>query len=238
MRFIPACAGNTGQYVAALSDQSVHPRVCGEHRVHLHLKLDSSGSSPRVRGTRNFAEHEVQLFRFIPACAGNTLRHRARCSARSVHPRVCGEHNWRATATASGNGSSPRVRGTPKFFGKPCLFQAVHPRVCGEHNVVTSCHGLCPGSSPRVRGTPPRSEPRQRLFRFIPACAGNTYSDRLCISRPAVHPRVCGEHPPRSGRPSSGSGSSPRVRGTLLPEELRQIVSRFIPACAGNTQTP
>jgi len=70
------------------------------------------------------------------------------------------------------------------------------------------------GSSPRVRGTEGVSYFEARVFRFIPACAGN--GARPCCTRQdgPVHPRVCGERddpPVELRRPD---GSSPRVRGT------------------------
>ena len=76
---------------------------------------------------------------------------------------------------------------------------------------------------------------------------------------PAVHPRVCGEHPPGSpgrfraersipacagntdadgilgGQPG---GPSPRVRGTRLAAGRESTPRRSIPACAGNTRPP
>ena len=34
LRFIPACAGNTGYRVPSAPARAVHPRVCGEHRIY------------------------------------------------------------------------------------------------------------------------------------------------------------------------------------------------------------
>ena len=51
LRFIPACAGNTVQRVAARASTTVHPRVCGEHVSMGAAASASAGSSPRVRGT-------------------------------------------------------------------------------------------------------------------------------------------------------------------------------------------
>ena len=56
---------------------------------------------------------------------------------------------------------------------------------------------------------------RSQCVGFIPACAGNTgFHGRMKLSQ---------------------SGSSPRVRGTLISQIVRPLLSRFIPACAGNT---
>ncbi len=51
----------------------------------------------------------------------------------------------------------------------------------------------------------------------------------------AVHPRACGEHN-RTISPMRGvHGSSPCMRGTRSPCGASRLVSRFIPAHAGNT---
>ena len=134
-RFIPACAGNTGQ-------ASVRRR-----------RVD--GSSPRVRGTRAAGSTDARARRFIPACAGNTqhqLRHpgdafgsspRVRgtrsinCATPamlSVHPRVCGEHSGKPPSTCTRSGSSPRVRGTLPLDGA---------RQCGER-FIPACAGNTP----------------------------------------------------------------------------------------------
>ena len=92
LRSIPACAGNT------LPRRS---RANG-----------AIGPSPRVRGTPDRGHGACRHARSIPACAGNTsARHRRRC-ARSVHPRVCGEHASGFDAVSAAFGPSPRVRGT------------------------------------------------------------------------------------------------------------------------------
>ena len=71
------------------------------------------------------------------------------------------------------------------------------------------------GSSPRVRGT----------------------RGQGAAERPAtpVHPRVCGELSSGANSPRGFHGSSPRVRGTLELVVPRDVLQRFIPACAGNS---
>ena len=51
-RFIPACAGNAKTRQHRPHRLKVHPRVCGERRAVPLADFHSSGSSPRVRGTR------------------------------------------------------------------------------------------------------------------------------------------------------------------------------------------
>ena len=109
---IPACAGNTVVFSNECRFSQDHPRVCGEHPGLLVLPKDTTGSSPRVRGT-----HPPMVLRpvpdgIIPACAGNTSTFlRSRSTARD-HPRVCGEHSAMRAALLFAAGSSPRVRGT------------------------------------------------------------------------------------------------------------------------------
>ena len=69
----------------------VHPRVCGEQDHFALVAVGHVGSSPRVRGTDKLALVERQVFRFIPACAGNSSLLGCYLSITSVHPRVCGE---------------------------------------------------------------------------------------------------------------------------------------------------
>ena len=174
-----------------------------------------------------------------------------------VHPRVCGEHMIVRAVTASGGGSSPRVRGTRHAEPAPdrsCRFipacagntrsapptaaiSPVHPRVCGEHLEGRMADVERDGSSPRVRGTLSARQCRGANRRFIPACAGNTWTPPGAVGPISVHPRVCGEHIEARRHATSPHGSSPRVRGTRLDSDRRAVAPRFIPACAGNTMS-
>ena len=187
---------------------------------------------------------------------------------------MCGEQNVSTIGTLFPIGSSPRVRGTvprnsyhvvPDRFIPACAGNStngsckystptVHPRVCGEQiRIVRICLVLS-GSSPRVRGTAfPRMHDEQ-IRRFIPACAGNRSERSGETETTAVHPRVCGEQTTMLVLCMGVSGSSPRVRGTVLPPISGLVWAgssprvrgtggllgpkascpRFIPACAGN----
>ena len=134
----------------------------------------------------------------------------------------------------------------------------VHPRVCGELMDAPAPPAQPVGSSPRVRGTRPRSCSSFGSSRFIPACAGNSVSPLRSRGSPSgssprvrgtpnrsspppsgssVHPRVCGELVQRALRRLADRGSSPRVRGTLVRHGNPVGVERFIPACAGNSNS-
>ena len=111
-RFIPACAGNARDAPPQLLSTPVHPRVCGERALLDHPNISMNGSSPRVRGTQDRPELSCPLVRFIPACAGNAVGPVLGDTAKTVHPRVCGERVQHRTRRPRMAGSSPRVRGT------------------------------------------------------------------------------------------------------------------------------
>src|SRR5690606_6528280 len=50
-RFIPACAGNTTAQDDTHSQNSVHPRMRGEHSMGQKVSCWPNGSSPHARGT-------------------------------------------------------------------------------------------------------------------------------------------------------------------------------------------
>ena len=257
-RFIPASAGNTSHPSSILYIRSVHPRVCGEHPSTRTLTASINGSSPRLRGTLAIPEILHPAKRFIPASAGNTAPLWCRTRLPAVHPRVCGEHRLTVRKKWDFGGSSPRLRGTltlqvvdelvlrfipasagntytPVFCG--CNY-AVHPRVCGEHVNSLASAAQDAGSSPRLRGTLSTGPLYKRFCRFIPASAGNTASMSSCSITSTVHPRVCGEHYAAGGVVDSPTGSSPRLRGTLMHMLEHESAERFIPASAGNTWRP
>ena len=254
-RFIPAHAGNTPVAYHSGGMSSVHPRACGEHRVHDPHVVRFAGSSPRMRGTREVEANTNLRYRFIPAHAGNTARKEVGEYGPTVHPRACGEHAYADYLEEARSGSSPRMRGTqaqqcahrtyPRFIpahagntipqpSKP-RSNPVHPRACGEHGASIASAASLNGSSPRMRGTRHSGKTMDALSRFIPAHAGNTRRTMLPFGRLSVHPRACGEHSPVDNTVNAIVGSSPRMRGTPLPGNPNYPCTRFIPAHAGNT---
>ena len=167
---------------------------------------------------------------------------------------MCGERLNALAQALLIEGSSPRVRGTPRrsrLRGTVCRFipacagnavpsrlprlaAPVHPRVCGERGNRSNDMKANYGSSPRVRGTRRGGARPGRLERFIPACAGNADTWIRAGTAGSVHPRVCGERLMGLIREYYPNGSSPRVRGTHQPAVLDRRAWRFIPACAGN----
>ncbi len=252
---IPACAGNTRRATSQASRLWDHPRVCGEHSTIRRTCSSPTGSSPRVRGTRQGGLHRIAELGIIPACAGNTDLQRGGNLVTWDHPRVCGEHYVDVGEWGAAPGSSPHVRGTRRRWRMPKLLYGIipacagntcttartgatrrdHPRVCGEHVAEICENPEDTGSSPRVRGTLRRE--RRPLLRhgIIPACAGNTGCHPPNRPREWDHPRVCGEHASDSMESTPQVGSSPRVRGTRRRRAGPRGRLGIIPACAGNT---
>ena len=71
---IPACAGKTNRRVLSILQGSAHPRVCGENVIADNLPVNTTGSSPRVRGKLQEAAQRAGVTGLIPACAGKTRR--------------------------------------------------------------------------------------------------------------------------------------------------------------------
>ena len=91
--------------------EKVHPRVCGGNRDFVHEFGLFQGTSPRVRGKRTTSTTKKTTRRYIPACAGETVRDPGRQAQAGVHPRVCGGNLAVARKAFSVDGTSPRVRG-------------------------------------------------------------------------------------------------------------------------------
>ena len=217
LRFIPACAGNSFPSLARRCLLPVHPRVCGELVAPTAVPLAIAGSSPRVRGTPQQARQGAGGGRFIPACAGNSANLSHQTGGEAVHPRVCGELRrirWQATRNV---GSSPRVRGTLRR----------HQHGAYRRRFIPACAGNSRTSLRRHRAAP--VHPR--------VCGELVFTGASPIVGAAVHPRVCGELVPVLHEALPQAGSSPRVRGTRRIRVGRELADRFIPACAGNSQT-
>ena len=73
-RFIPACAGNSPTIGALPVKPTVHPRLRGELSFLSPVSDLIGGSSPLARGTQFRDETTFATDRFIPACAGNSLK--------------------------------------------------------------------------------------------------------------------------------------------------------------------
>ena len=72
-------------------------------------------------------------------------------------------------------------------------------------------------------------------MRFIPTLVGNTGACKRQQAPRPVHPHACGEHITGVIGLSTGTGSSPRLWGTLFTTVSTLTGGRFIPTLVGNT---
>jgi len=254
-RFIPAHAGTTPGPTPTRTSTTVHPRACGDHGASLCPAAGRNGSSPRMRGPRRGSQRDRVSARFIPAHAGTTNEAVDGARGVAVHPRACGDHCTSASVRSGDDGSSPRMRGPlggqqprrprarfiPAHAGTTAAVRtqpttcAVHPRACGDHIQRLDRAPSRSGSSPRMRGPQQQATARVVIYGFIPAHAGTTREAVPGATRPAVHPRACGDHAGPMFSALSKGGSSPRMRGPRLVGAALGLGVRFIPAHAGTT---
>ncbi len=208
-----------------------------------------------MRGIRRRYGRPVYRARFIPAHAGNSTASQGSASRSAVHPRACGEFSRAISSAILASGSSPRMRGIrrpdqwtatdarfiPAHAGNSqppdlsCQRQTVHPRACGEFGTIKISDLANDGSSPRMRGIPAVGRLDHPRRRFIPAHAGNSVLAMPGVRGIPVHPRACGEFALGLSDELIADGSSPRMRGILAVSGDSCVVTRFIPAHAGNS---
>ena len=174
VRSIPACAGEPRATSASTCRSWVYPRVCGGAVPSVGRLFPGPGLSPRVRGSQLDLDVHLRRARSIPACAGEPGGGPCAGSDARVYPRVCGGAAVECREVISGEGLSPRVRGSlaaigmlllaigsiPACAGEPSgtillvASDGVYPRVCGGALFVEWEVRAFTGLSPRVRGSP------------------------------------------------------------------------------------
>ena len=148
----PAHAGKTCRFRPPPNPHRDHPRACGEDDCPRVLCRTPAGPPPRMRGRQGALDLVRVDHRTTPAHAGKTRWLRPGGSARTDHPRACGEDLEVEGVSMLSLGPPPRMRGrpgsganprsghgtTPAHAGKtpspsqanPCTRD--HPRACGE----------------------------------------------------------------------------------------------------------
>ena len=252
---IPAGAGLTGISKLPMWQIRDHPRGCGAHRVAKSGMAVLTGSSPRVRGSRELVAYFLYGSGIIPAGAGLTWTAIRGAACAKDHPRGCGAHLCRTTRLSSAAGSSPRVRGSHPTTSQPSCFRGIipagagltqgwrypgrwvwdHPRGCGAHRQNRPDSISCKGSSPRVRGSQVRLISLIEAHGIIPAGAGFTVGVVANRSYSWDHPRGCGAHSNFIDKIRLQRGSSPRVRGSPFRTYATNPRPGIIPAGAGLT---
>ena len=198
--------------------------------------LVTSGSSPRVRGSRGRRCTRRPSRGIIPAGAGLTLPLQPGRSARWDHPRGCGAHSNTFTRTTGAMGSSPRVRGSQSRPKHITTDIGIIPAGAGLTTTSSTHLPRSSGSSPRVRGSRLPCLALTSHTGIIPAGAGLTTALPELHRDSRDHPRGCGAHRTRRWPVVEQQGSSPRVRGSRRSAAGPQSRPGIIPAGAGLTR--
>ena len=221
----------------------------------LNGSAQSIGSPSRMRGKEGDELGLGQTIRITPACAGKRAGPNNSLTGNQDHPRVCGEKAITVSSAHIMRGSPPRVRGkdlgldvpgqtvgiTPACAGKrkrPKRWVRPpkdHPRVCGEKSASQMRSRSSRGSPPRMRGKDDAIVLLGVVVGITPACAGKKGRKEIAPMSNRDHPRVCGEKLFQSPLLRLPLGSSPRMRGKDVRQELQHSGRGITPACAGKS---
>ena len=231
--------------------------MCGEGPRTYLSDWSAAGSPPRVWGRPVRLGVETENLRFTPTCVGKAARHPGRPLDEAVHPHVCGEGSFTASATLLAYGSPPRVWGrrlagraalrhvrfTPTCVGKAPSVPAdprpgaVHPHVCGEGANTVMALPPPSGSPPRVWGRRAAANSPSSWRTVHPHVCGEG-APRRCRARPRGRftPTCVGKATNRSIHSVSLSGSPPRVWGRPCCMRPCPLTIRFTPTCVGKAR--
>ena len=131
-RIIPADAGSTDRCRRIGLAHRDHPRRCGEHGDRPLHQRRGAGSSPQMRGAHNVASRMEFARGIIPADAGSTGQQHQWRHSREDHPRRCGEHTVLYTEYYTPRGSSPQMRGAPRWVKPKSLGDWIIPADAGS----------------------------------------------------------------------------------------------------------
>ena len=132
---IPAHAGLTIKICHRTALCRDHPRACGAHNKNAFLKLATTGSSPRMRGSPDLLPDTPLRDGIIPAHAGLTQPVSLGACCLRDHPRACGAHIFIGTPKGQNQGSSPRMRGSRQ----PVLGPDDRTGIIPAHAGLTCC---------------------------------------------------------------------------------------------------
>ena len=136
---IPACAGSTKENKSSFYENKDHPRLRGEHGCLFATLAARSGSSPPARGAPFRLDILPFGARIIPACAGSTYLLICHIHGSQDHPRLRGEHFYRADFYSRRSGSSPPARGAPTTMPFESSMCRIIPACAGSTETSYRC---------------------------------------------------------------------------------------------------
>ena len=252
---IPAWAGDTRPCCARYSLRRAYPRMGGGYCNGSCSCESPRGLSPHGRGIQINDRLCFAPIGPIPAWAGDTRGVRRGRRACRAYPRMGGGYTVRSWATIPVSGLSPHGRGIqdrrdfelveagpiPAWAGdtEGCApadgAVGAYPRMGGGYIANSSCLMLLEGLSPHGRGILVGVRDQDGEHGPIPAWAGDTTWNSICVSRIWAYPRMGGGYAAKASAKLYKLGLSPHGRGIhpyTIPNGERLGP---IPAWAGDT---
>ena len=206
-----------------------------------------------MRGNPFRMTFHLQIFRTIPAHAGEPSISRAATVRPRDYPRACGgtrrswwrrHRRWGLSPRMRGNHpqdqlARSRLRTIPAHAGEPPkrhirpLMRRDYPRACGGTASSSPVSTAALGLSPRMRGNPRAGPYQQHRVGTIPAHAGEPPSNPSQMLEARDYPRACGGTVRRRTSDFLLAGLSPRMRGNQMALVVLETLGGTIPAHAG-----
>ena len=138
IRYFPDSVGIIPTRVGTSPDKQIicrfaqdHPHACGDKAVHVVIRVNGSGSSPRVWGQVQFQTAVSRRLRIIPTRVGTSKQRHTNPNPCKDHPHACGDKVWVSDTRYHSYGSSPRVWGQVGSFFQACMNIRIIPTRVG-----------------------------------------------------------------------------------------------------------
>ena len=134
LRITPAYAGKSTIDGGKHDRSKDHPRLCGEKVCLCHMKKESKGSPPPMRGKGKPLSGAALQVRITPAYAGKSSKTGLSLLPARDHPRLCGEKLAVSCLPFRGAGSPPPMRGKVHKLNKQNLCYRITPAYAGKRS--------------------------------------------------------------------------------------------------------
>ena len=114
VRYNPAYAGTTVDFIVDVTIFPIQPRVCGDYSCAPCRVAVRCDTTPRMRGLRAFRVEFRDGAGYNPAYAGTTAFSYGALVVKSIQPRVCGDYLSLVSYSAFWSDTTPRMRGLPQ----------------------------------------------------------------------------------------------------------------------------
>ncbi len=238
---IPASAGEPFQCSGPKLRHRAYPRERGGTAYRARLLFAKAGLSPRARGNpladAAMRAHMPQKEAYPRERGGTAETHRSPGLTKGLSPRARGNQAPQALDIGFA-GPIPASAGEPSILPRRCPSQRAYPRERGGTPRGMLPTGWLQGLSPRARGNLVSKATIGSIDGPIPASAGEPGQSGTCRCCRGAYPRERGGTPKTGITQTQQGGLSPRARGNRASYSARDMMTRPIPASAGEPKAP